>query len=376
MRRLVALVAIVAGCGGAGQRASSTQDPLTLPERALAVESLPGSVDAAAPTVARGAHGWILPYASDGAVQARYVGDDGARDDRFVDRGALVGAAALADGFAIVVAAGGMARVHFLGSDGSDTIATAPLDGAAVPAVAGDGEHVLLAATRGGAIAVEQPTPMTATLALVARDSARAIELGSVAAAPAPWGDARGFIVSRTLLVDESGALSPAPGHQVRDARIFRKPIAPGTQPTSDVLSLDGTHWLTIDGLVGWAGRDDAGAELEVVTAAGRELVEVGDDLTLRSQRALPSTTRGDGGQSWVAAVSGAHVVWASSLANDPVFATLDASGDAGAMRATNGIVRVAGASARTTIVSAGDVSLLLAWTASDGAVRYSVVEW
>jgi len=66
--------------------------------------------------------------------------------------------------------------------------------------------------------------------------------------------------------------LSPAPGHQVRDARIFRKPIAAGTEPTSDIISLDGDGWLTVDGLVGWAGRDTDVARLEVVTADGRAL--------------------------------------------------------------------------------------------------------
>jgi hypothetical protein len=191
-----------------------------------------------------------------------------------------------------------------------------------------------------------------------------------------PWGDARGFIVSRELLVDDSGDFALAPGHQVRDARVFRKPIAAGTQPTSDVISLDGNGWLTLDGLVGWAGRDDSGARLEVVTAGGRALVEVGDDLTSRWRRALPSTTIGDGGQSWVAAVSGAHVVWASTVENDPVFAVLDMTGDASAMQPAGGVVRLAHATSRTTIVSPGEGSLLLAWTESDSAVRYSIVQW
>ena len=264
---MLSAVAIVAGCGRVPQPRPSTarsDDPLTLPERAIAAEALPGTLDGAWPLpVARGTHGWLLPFSDGGAVHARLVGDDGARDDRFIDHGTLVGATALADGFAVVVATDGAARVHFLGDDGSDSVVSAPLDGDAVPAIASDGTRVLFGATHGGQIAIEQPTPLTATLTLVGRDGARVIDLGAVAAAPVPWGDARGFIVSRELLVDDSGAFTLAPGHQVRDARIFRKPIAAGTQPTSDVISLDGNGWLTVDGLVGWAGRGDGGARLE-----------------------------------------------------------------------------------------------------------------
>jgi hypothetical protein len=158
----------------------------------------------------------------------------------------------------------------------------------------------------------------------------------------------------------------------VRDARVFRKPIAAGTLPTSDTISLDGGAWLAVDGLVGWAGRDDAVARLEVVTANGRALVEVGDDLTLRSQRALPATTRGDGGQSWIAAVAGSHVVWGATVENDPVFAILDAS----AMRADGGVVRIRNATSRTTIVSPGAAGVLFAWTEDRGNVRYAVNPW
>jgi hypothetical protein len=149
-------------------------------------------------------------------------------------------------------------------------------------------------------------------------------------------------------------------------------PVAAGTQPTTDTISLGDDRWVTVDGLVGWAGRDSDGARLEVVTAAGRSLVEVGDDLTPRAQRPLPSTTRGDGGQSWVAAVSGAHVVWAATAQNDPVFAILDAS----AMQPESGIVRIRHATSRTTIVSPGGSSVLFAWTEGDGVVRYAVVRW
>jgi hypothetical protein len=162
----------------------------------------------------------------------------------------------------------------------------------------------------------------------------------------------------------------------VRDARIFRKPIDAAAPPTSDIISLDGDGWLTVDGLVGWAGRADGGARLEVVNADGRALIEVGDDLTSRSRRALPSTTIGDGGQSWVAAVSDAHVVWAATLENDPVFAVLALTGDATAMQPTSGVVRLRHATLRTTIVSPGERSWLVAWSESDNVVRYSIVQW
>lgn len=373
----MALVAIVAGCGGAGQPAPPTatsDDPLTQPEAALDAETLPGTLAGAWPLpIARGAGGWLLPFCDGGEVHARLLRDDGARDDRFIDSGTLVGAAALAEGFAVVVAGDGAARVHFVGSDGSDAVVSMPLDGDAVPSVASDGARVLFAVTRGGQVAVEEPRPLTATLALVGRDGVRPIDLGAVAAAPGVWGDARGFIVSRTLLVDGAGARTPAPGHQVRDARIFRRPIAAGTQPTSDIISLDGDGWLTVGGLVGWAGRDDGGARLEVVRDDGRALVEVGDDLTPRTRLSLPSTTRGDGGQSWIAAVAGDHVVWASTVENDPVFAILDASA---AMRAAGGVVRIRHATSRATIVSPGPRALLFAWTEAGGTVRHARFAW
>ena len=368
-------MAVVAGCAGAtGGATSSTEDPLTRPEVSLAAETLPGALDGAWPLqIARGDDGWLVPFSDGGAVSVRRVGDDGARDDRFVDRGTLVGTVATSDGFALVVAGGGEFRAHFVASDGSDTVVHAPLEGNAVPGIASDGERLLVAATTGGEIAIEEPRPLTATMALIARDGARVVELGTVATAPTPWGDRDGFIVSSRLLLDgSSGAMSLAPGRQVRDARVFRMPIAAGTQPTTDTISLGDDHWLTVDGLVGWAGRDDDGARLEVVTPAGRSLVEVGDDLTPRTPRALPSTTRGDGAQSWVAAASGAHVVWAATAQNDPVFAILDAS----AMQPESGIVRIRNATSRTTIVSPGASSVLFAWTEGDGVVRYAVFPW
>jgi len=371
------VVAIVAGCGGAGQRGPASTagdgDPLAQPEAPLAVETLPGKLAVAWPLpLARGAGGWLLPFSDGVEVHTRFVGDDGARDDRFVDRGALVGAAALADGFAVVVADAGALRVHFLGSDGADQVVTAPLDGDAVPAVASDGTRVLVAATQGGEIAVDGPRPLTATLALVDRDGARALDLGNVLGAPTPWGDARGFIVAGTLLLDGDGVIAPAPGRQVRDARVFRKPIAAGTLPTSDTISLDGGAWLAVDGLVGWAGRDADGVRLELVTPDGRALAEVGDDLTPRTQRALPSTTRGDGGQSWIAAAAGDRVVWAATVENDPVFAILDATG----MQPESGVLRIRNATSRTPIVSPGAASVLFAWTEANGAVRYAVQSW
>ncbi|HWE29703.1 MAG TPA: hypothetical protein VHB97_16955, partial [Polyangia bacterium] len=67
---MTAVVAIVAGCGGAGQRATSsmaTDDPLSQPEVPLAAETLPGRLDGAWPLpVARGAGAWLLPFSDGG----------------------------------------------------------------------------------------------------------------------------------------------------------------------------------------------------------------------------------------------------------------------------------------------------------------------
>ena len=109
------------------------------------------------------------------------------------------------------------------------------------------------------------------------------------------------------------------------------------------------------------------------VSDGGRALVEVGQDLTPRSQRALPSTTRGDGGQAWIAAVSGSHVVWGATVENDPVFAILDAT----AMRGRGGWVRIRDATSRTDpCVARAPERMLLGWTEADATVRYAVLEW
>jgi hypothetical protein len=160
----------------------------------------------------------------------------------------------------------------------------------------------------------------------------------------------------------------------VRDARVFRQVFAAGSAPTSDTISLDGTAWRNVGGLVGWAGRsDDDGTALELVGSdGGRAFVEVGQDLTPRVSRVLPSTTRGDGGQAWIAAVAGRHVVWAATVENDPVFAILDAT----AMRADGGFVRLRGATSRSAVASPGGSSILFAWTEANAVVRYSVLEW
>ena len=155
---------------------------------------------------------------------------------------------------------------------------------------------------------------------------------------------------------------------------MFRRAIAAGSLPTSDIVSLDGSIWRSVGGLVGWAGSSDGdgGAAFELVTTDGRALVEVGQDLTPRSQVTLPSTTIGDGGQSWIAAVGGTHVVWASTVENDPVFAILDGS----PMSAEGGVTRIRNAASRTTIVSPGAMSVLLAWSEAGGVVRYGIVAW
>ena len=210
-------------------------------------------------------------------------------------------------------------------------------------------------------------------MALVGSDGARTIELGAVSTAPTPWGDAGGFIVSGALLMDASGTIALAPGHQVRDARVFRQSYPAGNLPTSDTISLDGSAWMSVDGLVGWAGRDGDGARSSRSSAAPAARSSRWEtDLTPRSQRALPSTTRGDGGQSWIAAVSGSHVVWAATVENDPGLRHLGRVGDARPGRRSAPPRR----ELADDIVSPGNDSVLLGWTESRGAVRYAVAGW
>ncbi|MDB4970584.1 MAG: hypothetical protein JWN44_6273 [Myxococcales bacterium] len=368
------VVAIVAGCNGGSPTtatSSTSVDPLAQKEATLNVESVG---DAAGPwptPVVRIANGWVIPWSDGGAIHARFVGDDGARTDRVVDRGTFVGATATADGYALVVAADGNARVHFVAGD-SDDLVTAPLDGKPVLAAASDGARILVASTRGGDIAIEDPRPLDATLLLVGREGARAIDLGRVAAAPSLWGDADGFIVAGTLTLDAGGRIAPAPGRQIRDARLFRAPVPAGTQPTSDRITIDGSRWLEVDGLVGWAARDGSGARLEVVRPEGRDLVEVGEELTPRLTRTLPATTRGDAGQSWVAAADAGRVVWAATRENDPVFAILDALD----MHTDSPVIRISQPSSRTIVVSPGASSVLFAWTEGGQNVHFFVLPW
>lgn len=371
---MVALVALVAGCGGHVTAATASlpaDDPLAAPEQSLAVETLPGAIAGDWPLpVVRGAAGWALPWQDAAGVHLRLVGDDGSRRDRFVAAGALVGAAGVGDGTAVVVADGGALAVHFVGADG-DAATTFAADGDVVPAAASDGARVLVAVTRGGQYAADGPTPLYATLFVVDRAGARAVELGRVPGPPSLWGDARGFVVGGTLLVDGALATRPAPGRQIRDARLFRKPYAAGTTPARDRISLDGRTWADVDGLVGWAATSGDGARYELERdGGGRVLVEVGQDLTPRATRPLPATRRGDGGQAWVAAASADRVVWASTVENDPVFAILDASD----LRPDSGVIRLRHASSRTTVVSAAPAGVLFAWTENRTTVRYAIV--
>lgn len=343
-----------------------------MPEAAPAVETLPGALDGAWPiTPARVADGWVLPWRDDAGVHVRRVLDDGARDDRFVDGGALVGVAPLSTGFAVVVTDRVELRAHFVAADG-ERVVRLPLDGNPAPSVASDGARLLVAVTRGGEIAIEQPLPLTATLLLVDGDGARAIDLGAVAAIPSLTGDARGFVVGGTRLVDGAGALVPAPGRQIRDARLFRQSIAAGTLPTSDRVTLDGSAWLDAGGLVGFAARDGGVVRLEVVTDGGRALREVGDDLTPLATWPLPSTTRGDGGQSWLAAAAAGRALWAATVENDPVFAILQEP----RMRADRAVIRIRAATSRTIVASAGPSGVLLTWIEGRSTVRYAVVAW
>src|SRR2546426_160888 len=143
---------MVAGCTGNGPSTGTpVDDPLAR------AEMLPGAEivgDAAGPwpmPVVRVDGGWIVPWRDRGDLVVRFVGDDGTRADRFVDRGTFLGAARLDGGYAIAVAADGAARVHFVTGDG-DELVTAPLDGTPVAGAASDGTRVLVAATRGGEI--------------------------------------------------------------------------------------------------------------------------------------------------------------------------------------------------------------------------------
>ena len=149
------MVAVVAGCSGSGQRAATStgdsDDPLAQPEAPLAAETLPGTLDRrlAARRSRAAPPAGSCPTAMAARCYARFVGDDGSRVDRDVDRGTLVGAAALDDGFALVVAAGGTARVHFLGARRERRPSSPRRSPAtAVPGVASDGSRVLVARHR------------------------------------------------------------------------------------------------------------------------------------------------------------------------------------------------------------------------------------
>jgi hypothetical protein len=347
MRRLGPLTVtavLAAGCGGAP----------------MAVGALPGSGNGlTAPLVVRAPEGWVLPWEDQGVVHLRLLGDDGAAsDDRVVAAGALVGAAALADGVAVAVA--DEAGVTLQRPGGAVRLSADVLSGRPAPGIASDGATVLLITTQGGEIAIESPRPLSARALLVAADgSVRAADLGQIPSLPSVSGDPAGFIVAsgrRAWLIGSDGAVAEAPGTQIGSARLFRRPIEPGQTVTSDEITRDGARWLKVPGLVAWA--DAGGATLDLVDAQSHFLARIGDSMFLADRRPLPSPGS-------ICAGDAARVV----VAADDAFTLLDA----GDLQPASTSAHLPGARPEGTTWRLGSGLALAAWNAPDGRVHYAV---
>jgi hypothetical protein len=377
------VAALAGGCAG-GVDTATGEDALAGAARTVAVADLPGRATAARPMVARAPDGWVLPWQDGDGVHVRVVADAaraGERPDgdRFVGPGALLGVAGLSGGFAVALAVPDGARLfRFAGGEVRvQAVPAAALDGSAAPALASDGANLLLLTTRGGDIAVETPRPLSAGLVLIADDgSMRTVALGPVASLPSLSGDARGFIVAAgaaAWLVAGDGTVRAAPGSQIADARLFRRPLTAGAVVTADEIARDGARWLAVPGLVGWAAGDDDGdaATLELVDARGRWLARVGESLTWDGARPLPPTSAPDAA---VCAADAARVIFAAPSGRDLVFAVL-AAGAGNDLRSAAGVARLPNASARATAWRLGATSVLAAWNDPEGVVHYAVTE-
>jgi hypothetical protein len=342
---LVRLAGVVVSAVAFAVAGCAARDPFAGAPRPLTVATLPGHAAAAVAPLARSRGATLIAFADRDELYARHLSDDGTAGDRALGPGTLIAVAALDDGFAVAVHTDDGIAVHFLdGGATAEQICRVTLAGTLLPALASDGQRVLLGATRGGEIAIDTPRPLYATLALVSRDAPPVtIDLGEVPAPPSLWGDRQGFVVGGVRLVDDAGTIARAPGLQIAAARLFRRPIAP-THATHDIISVDGRRWLPLDGLVARAASD---GDATLVQLDAGDLVRFDPDLTLQAR--LPSPPAGS-----LYALSNDVMIWS----RDAAFAILNAKSAA----PRGQWIEILGAAPGSISLAVGPTDMVLAW--------------
>jgi hypothetical protein len=333
--------------------------PLAGEERPLEVEPLPGEPPAAWPVDLVLANGHLLiPWRDSAGLHVRIDGRD-----TDLGLGEWLGAAPIDDRFAaLIVAPGGRPVLHLL--DGSrDDVVPLELAGKPVPALASDGDRVLVVTTDyNGAGATGRPLAR----ALVAGDgSVTQFDLGYLSTAPALFGDADGFIVDQRITVAADGALDHAPAEQVPGARLYRR-----VDPTGDMLTVDGGTWLPLTLRVLSATRDTTGIDLIVPDDSdGQRLIHVGENLT--SAMKPIDVPRSPSVPGFVRAISASTVLWEAPIGSDRVFAGLDR-----ATLAPHGwFVRVPDPASRTVSIAFDSHTAHLAWTTRDGGWEHARID-
>jgi hypothetical protein len=361
-RRLLFLT-LCAGCAAPPMKAPQPDDPLPAPllgvERPLQVQRLPGEPPSAWPVAITVANGRVLlPWRDSAGLHVRI---DGVDTD--LGAGEWLGAAPMGDRFAaLVVAPGGRPVLHVL--DGmTDQSADLGLAGKPVPAVASDGERVLLVTTDYETAAASGP-PLARALVAGGAQVTR-FDLGYLQGTPSLFGDRDGFIVDSRLTVAADGALDRAPAEQVPGARLFRR-----ADPIGDTLTVDGGGWLPLTVRVLSATRDTAGIELVVPDDAdGQRIMHVGEDLT--SVSAPLDVPRAASVPGFVRAIAGTSVLWEAPIGSDRVFAGLDRA----TLAPRGWFVRVSDPASRTVSIAYDGRSAHLAWTTRDGGWAYAKIE-
>ncbi len=337
----------------------------------LTVEALPGETPPMQwpPPLIFSRGRYLLPWHDGDGLHARVLRAGAAPSDILLGSGRLAGAAPWRDGFALSSLRGQVVTIYFLDGAGNVVSSTVDAVGLPAPALAGDGEHALVAATVPSNLPPHPatgaaPPPLDAHALVIAPGEPPAfVELGLVQATPPVYGDASGFIVDGTyqLSAGRAGlAVSRAPAEALAGARLFRQ-----LAPLGDLVSTDGDAWAETGGDVAWAVTDGAGVAVDVTVDGVDELLALDGELHLIARAPVPPS----GG---LRGARGDRALYEEILdGGDHAFTVLDRAGLA--TRPGAGWVRVPAPSSRTVAVVLGDSDLLLAWIDADRVARYAL---
>lgn len=347
-------------------------DPLAGAEEPLVVQTLPGAAPLEWPLpVAYSAGRYLLPYRDGSTLHALIVSSGGATADFALGDEKLLDVAPWRAGFAVATFLDRV-TIHFL--DG-ESVTAVQLDaaGTLVPAIASDGERVMVAAT------VPNPTPppptgfippaLDAHAFLVDLDGPIGREVGLVDAMPSLYGDRAGFIVGGRWRLAAIGAVDNTPAAQLPGARLYR-----AAAPLSDSVTTDGAGWLDVGGVVAWAYTDDAGAAIGVMhDGAPDDVLLASPALAPLGRVALPSTTRALQ-PGWMRGFRGGRALWEAPIAGqdgrvDHAFAVVDRA----TLAPRGTFTRAVAPTSRTVVALLGDTDILFAWMQSNGDPHHPI---